>query len=77
MITLKVAMKRGGTLLLEADGQCFHDTDGAGQSYREIEDLKLFWPEKARDKKRYEVRPDLIADWSKVQNDFWDACTSL
>lgn len=76
MISIKVKMKRGGTMLLEAEGRCVHDKDGAGMPFDEIEDLELFWPRKPRDKKSYPVKTDLIADWSQVEEAFWEACAS-
>jgi len=73
MVTIKVNMKRGGSMLLEAEGRCIKTTDGAGAPYEEVDDLQLFWPRKPRDKKSYPVKEALIADWSQVEQEFWDA----
>ena len=73
MVSLKVQMKRGGTMTLQADGRCYKDSDGAGDHWEGVEDLTLFWPSKPKDKKRYPVREDLIADWKIVEEDYWTA----
>ena len=75
-VTIKVKMKRGGSLFLEATGRCYTDTDGVGQTIQTIDDSEVYWPMKKHDKKRYPVRIDLIADWNQVEEVFWDAVTS-
>jgi len=73
MITIKVRMKRGGYLRLEADGRCVSDRDGAGQRFDEIEDLELYWPPKKGDRKLYPVRFELVDDMRQVEEEFWSA----
>jgi hypothetical protein len=77
MVRLNVKMKRGGTLALEASGKCYTDRDGAGQQYNTVDDLELYWPKKKNSKKLYPVKPDLVADWSAVEQDYWDAMAEL
>lgn len=73
MITIKVRMKRGGCLRLEAAGRCLIDRDGAGQRFEVVEDLELYWPPKKRDKKLYPVRFELVEDMRQVEEAFWEA----
>ena len=73
MVTIKVRMKRGGYLRLEANGWCVVDRDGAGQRIDRIEDLELYWTRKRGDKRSYLVKPELVADWGQVEEEFWSA----
>jgi hypothetical protein len=73
MVSIKVKMKRGGFMMLEATGRCYRTTDGAGAPYQEVDDLQLYWPRKKRDKKSYPVKPELVADWEQAETEFWDA----
>jgi hypothetical protein len=73
MLSIKVKMKRGGFMMLEATGRCYRTTDGAGAPYQEVDDLQLYWPRKKRDKKSYPVKETLVSDWSQVEEEFWDA----
>jgi hypothetical protein len=75
MYSIKVQMKRGGYLYLEATGRVVDTTDGAGERIVEVDDLQLFWPRKKRDKKSYRVKDELIADFDQVATAFMESVT--
>lgn len=74
---IKIRMKRGGYIMAEAVGRCVRDSDGAGQTYEDVEDLILYWPcsKARRSKKSYVISPALY-DTEQAEQAYWDACES-
>lgn len=71
MARITIKMKSGSQMLVEADGRCFKDRDGAGQTFEVVEELVCFWPGK-RTVSRREI-PYGLYDVRDAEDKFWEA----
>ena len=62
--TIGVLMKRGGYVPLVVTGSVYKDTDGAGQSWTQVEVKSVQWPGGGR------VAEKNITDMTQVEDDF-------
>lgn len=71
MQSITIKMKSGSQMTVEAEGRCYRDQDGAGQTFEVVEELACFWP----GKKRREI-PYGLYDVRDAEDKFWDVVTS-
>jgi hypothetical protein len=64
MESVKVKMARGGFMQLDIEGRAYSDSDGAGQSWTEVEIDSIQWPGGG------EVAEKNIADMDQVREAF-------
>ena len=72
MLTITIEMKRGGKMVVGADGRCIRDTDGSGRPFDEVEDLRCYWPGHRFGKKPREIPGDLF-NVEAAEDAYWDA----
>jgi hypothetical protein len=73
MYEISVRMKRGGRMILLADGRVYKDSDGAGQKFTSLDDLRLYWPKKSKNGKLYPVKDEFVANMKEAEEDFIEA----
>lgn len=44
MTTIRVKMKRGGFINLEAEGRVYKDSYGSGEKFMAVDDFAVYWP---------------------------------
>jgi hypothetical protein len=71
MTTIRIKMKSGSQMTVEAEGRCYKDRDGAGQTFETVEELACFWPGKPGKTCRREI-PYGLYDVQDAEQEFWD-----
>ena len=66
---IKITLRNGSTMEVEAKGRCWKDKDGAGQTIEGVEDLVCYWPRRGKER---EI-PTHLYDVDEAVNAYWDA----
>jgi len=48
MPQIKIELRNGETLKVEAEGRCYRDSNGAGEQFEVVEELVCYWPQGRR-----------------------------
>ena len=64
---VQVKMARGGCMKLDVEGRVYKDSDGAGQTWTDVEIKAICWPGGG------EVKEKNIADITQVQEAYYEA----